>query len=87
MKTIHLVVRGRVQMVFFRISTQKRARELGITGTVTNCPDGSVEIYAQGTHLEEFVRWCSVGPTFARVDSVEAEDIDMPRYEGFMVLS
>ena len=35
-KRIHLVVRGRVQGVFFRASAQREARQLGLTGYVKN---------------------------------------------------
>ena len=47
-KRIHLVVRGRVQGVFFRASTQREAKRLGLTGWVKNRPDGGVEIVAEG---------------------------------------
>ena len=42
------VVEGRVQGVGFRYWTVQVARELGITGWVRNCPDYSVEIFAEG---------------------------------------
>jgi len=45
---IHLSVRGRVQGVFFRENTYKKAKKLGITGWVRNFPDGQVEIVAEG---------------------------------------
>jgi acylphosphatase len=86
MRTVHLVVRGRVQRVYFRASTLRKANELGIGGTVTNLPDGSVEIYAQGERLGDFVRWCGTGPAFARVDGIDARDIDRPEYPDFRVL-
>ena len=44
LKQVHLIVRGRVQGVFFRAATQREARRLGLTGWVRNRPDGSVEI-------------------------------------------
>lgn len=47
-KMVHAIVHGDVQGVGFRYTTQKVAYELGITGTVCNLPDGSVEIYAKG---------------------------------------
>src|SRR3712207_7322946 len=39
----HVWVGGRVQMVFFRASTQHVAREAGLAGWVGKLPDGRVE--------------------------------------------
>lgn len=66
-------VSGRVQGVYYRASAHKRARELGITGHALNCADGSVEVLACGEHVqvETFVQWLWVGPSAAKVSSVE----------------
>ena len=45
---VGLRVRGRVQGVFFRASTQSKAGELGLSGWVRNCADGSVQLEAFG---------------------------------------
>ena len=47
-KAARAVVEGRVQGVGFRYWTVQVARELVITGWVRNCPDYSVEIFAEG---------------------------------------
>jgi acylphosphatase len=41
-------VHGSVQGVGFRWWTRATARELGLVGTVTNLPDGRVEVVAEG---------------------------------------
>lgn len=46
---MHAIIKGQVQGVFFRDTTKQLASGLGITGTVRNVSDGSVEIFAQGT--------------------------------------
>ena len=71
--TCTIRVRGRVQGVFFRGSTQDEARRLGLGGTVRNVHDGSVEVVATGPRekLEELVAWCRGGPPSARVDDLE----------------
>lgn len=46
---MHAIVRGKVQGVGFRAMTRHHATSLGITGTVRNLADGTVEIYAHGT--------------------------------------
>jgi len=50
----------------------EQAERLGLTGWVRNRPDGTVEIVAEGegTALTEFVKWCRVGPSHARVAEV-----------------
>ena len=72
---IRFRVTGRVQGVFYRDTTRRRALELGLNGWAKNMFDGSVEVVAQGTAqqlaaLESFL-W--EGPRLARVDSVEGE--------------
>jgi acylphosphatase len=73
MKRAHLWVSGRVQGVFFRQSTENRARELGLTGWVRNLSDGRVEAIAEGDAeaLDHWIAFCHVGPPAAHVDHVE----------------
>lgn len=72
-KRIHLVVRGRVQDVFFRASTQREARRLGLTGFVKNRLDGAVEVVAEGEEdqVKDLLNWSQHGPSTARVDKVD----------------
>ena len=77
----HVIVRGRVQGVWFRESTRRRAIEVGVAGWVRNCTDGSVEAEFIGSPdaVASALRFVEHGPEFARVDSVETnplEDVD-----------
>ncbi len=80
LKQVHVLVRGRVQGVFFRASAQREARRLGLTGWVKNRPDGGVEIVAEGEEdgLKDLVGWSNHGPTAARIERVEV------RWRGFI---
>jgi acylphosphatase len=72
-KRINLIVRGRVQGVYFRASAQREARRLGLTGWVKNRADGSVEVLAEGEEdqVKDFLAWAQHGPSTARVDKVD----------------
>ena len=67
------VVHGRVQGVFFRDTTRRRALELGISGWVRNCPDGTVEALFEGSSeaVEAALDFCRRGPSRAEVREVE----------------
>ena len=73
LKQVQLFVRGRVQGVFFRASTQREAKRLGLTGWVKNRSDGGVEILAEGEEdgLKELIAWANRGPSAARVERVD----------------
>ncbi|AUX26560.1 MULTISPECIES: acylphosphatase [Sorangium] len=79
LKQVQLFVRGRVQGVFFRASTQREAKRLGLTGWVKNRADGSVEVLAEGEEdeLKELIAWANRGPSAARVERVDV------RWRGF----
>lgn len=73
-----VVVRGRVQGVWFRDSCQRRAHEHGVAGWVRNREDGSVEAVFEGDERDvgAMVEWCRHGPSRARVDAVEVSTED-----------
>ncbi|MFQ5470316.1 MAG: acylphosphatase [Gammaproteobacteria bacterium] len=72
------IINGRVQGVFYRVSTREQARLLGLTGWVRNLDDGSVEVLACGSNsqLMEFVEWLRVGPPYAKVTDVSSESFE-----------
>ena len=87
-RRVHVSVAGRVQGVFFRASTKDQAQRLGLTGFVSNCPDGRVEIVAEGSAeaVEKLIEWCRVGPPGARVESVRVSDEAWTNeFDGFTV--
>jgi acylphosphatase len=78
----NIVVRGRVQGVFFRASAQQEALALGLTGEVANLPDGAVEAIVEGERkaVDDFVAWCKRGPPAAHVEDVRVK-MGSPRDE------
>jgi len=77
MRRVKILVAGRVQGVYFRYFTERKAKELGVLGSVRNLDDGRVEIIAQAeaATLEAFLRWCDKGPKTARVDNVHISEL------------
>lgn len=74
-KQVILKIYGRVQGVFFRDSARIKARQLGLTGWVSNESDGVVKVVAEGEKkkLEELIKWCYNGPTIAQVDKINIQ--------------
>jgi acylphosphatase len=72
MPAVHLLIKGRVQGVFYRASAKAAAERLHITGWVKNTPEGHVETLASGEegNLRQFVEWCRKGPEQAEVSEV-----------------
>jgi len=81
MKRIIINVYGLVQGVFFRYTTRKVARKIGLTGIVKNMPDGSVYIEAEGPEVKllELLEFSKKGPKYADVEQVKHEFKD---FEG-----
>ena len=48
MPTIHILVKGKVQGVFYRATAKEMADRYGITGWVRNTEEGNVELMASG---------------------------------------
>ncbi|MBS1600019.1 MAG: acylphosphatase [Bacteroidetes bacterium] len=84
--TVHIMIRGKVQGVFFRASAKEKADALQIVGWVKNLPDRSVAIVAHGSaeSIRIFIEWCHEGPRGASVSEVvvteEAEEIKFQRF-------
>ncbi|MDP2336514.1 MAG: acylphosphatase [Bacteroidota bacterium] len=76
-KSVYLVIGGRVQGVGYRYFVVHKAEDLQITGWVRNTPEGKVEIEAEGepSNLETFIDWVKIGPTRAIVQSFSISEI------------
>jgi len=83
----HVIVRGRVQGVWFRGSTEEAARAAGVAGWVRNRSDGSVEAVFEGEPeaVERALAFCHTGPPLAHVTAVEATPEPPEQLVGFEV--
>ena len=87
-KRMRVLVEGRVQGVFFRANTKKKAEKLGLSGWVKNLDDGRVEAVfeGEGKGLQEILGFCERGPKLAKVEDVSVEYGEVEGLEGFKVL-
>jgi acylphosphatase len=87
LKTVSIIVSGRVQGVFYRQSAKEKAVASGITGEVQNRPDGTVHIIATGEEkmLDQFILWCHTGPARASVTDVSVTTLDRQEFEKFTI--
>jgi acylphosphatase len=80
-----LVVQGRVQGVFFRDSTRRRAESAGVAGWARNRADGAVEVVLEGPPdaVEQMESFVKRGPGDSSVESVQAHDEPPDGLAGF----
>jgi acylphosphatase len=71
----HAIIEGRVQGVGFRYFVEENAVDLGLTGWVRNCWDGSVEVKAEGKRadLDRLLTELQRGPRSAFVTNIKTE--------------
>tara|TARA_Y100001935_G_scaffold244936_1_gene237933 strand:+ start:3343 stop:3621 length:279 start_codon:yes stop_codon:yes gene_type:complete len=90
MVEFHVRVSGRVQGVFFRQSTKAVSDQLGISGWVKNCSDGSVEALFQCSEnqFNDMVTFLHCGPPQADVKHLEIlyQKDCTKSLEGFTIL-
>lgn len=86
-KAVHVVIRGRVQGVFYRGWTEERARKLGVDGWIRNRSDGAVEGLFSGPSdaVDALLDACRQGPPAARVDDIAVEPAEPMARGGFEV--
>ena len=79
--SVRLLVKGKVQGVYFRVNMQQFALKNSVYGWVRNLADGRVEALLEGSKndVEKTIEWSRKGPENARVDDLK---IDYLQYEG-----
>ena len=69
----HVIIKGRVQGVFFRVNTARAAERFGVFGWVRNKRDHTVEAVFEGDkeNVYAVLDWCNTGDAPANVSAVE----------------
>lgn len=85
--TIHFIVTGRVQGVFFRAACKRMADRHRITGWVRNLPDGSVEGMASADEpaLAQLREWLGRGPELASVLKLQIREVPLQQFDSFEI--
>jgi acylphosphatase len=70
-----IIVQGLVQGVGFRSFVYSKATRLGLTGYVSNMPDGTVQVVAEGDRgsLSDLVKELKIGPIGSEVTAVDVK--------------
>ena len=87
MPTRYLLIRGKVQGVFYRATAKEVAEKTGLTGWVKNTAEGHVEALVTGTEeqLQSFIKWCWKGPSRAVVTAVEVQEREEQNFRDFSI--
>ena len=87
MQQKHLIIKGKVQGVWYRGSMFEQAILLDIVGWVRNLDDGSVEAVVQGEpeNIEKIIAWAKQGPENAEVSEVLVQEVDEDVLPSFKV--
>lgn len=88
LRTVYLLVTGKVQGVFFRQSTRSTAQALGLCGYVRNLASGQVEalVHGEESAVQVLITYCSTGPARARVDRLDQEEVTSENLDQFLTL-
>ena len=73
---VRLIVKGKVQGVFFRQALKVMAKKHNLSGWVKNLQNGRVETLLEGEDMDVStgVEWCHAGPANARVEDIEIKN-------------
>lgn len=88
MPTVHLVIKGKVQGVFYRATAKEMAEKLSLNGWIKNTAEGHVEATIQGSQeqIDQYIAWCWKGPARAKVDAIEINETPEIQLNGFQVV-
>lgn len=88
MPTVRIIIKGKVQGVFFRASAKETAQKVGVKGWVKNTEEADVEAMVSGSQeqLQHFAEWCHRGPARARVTEVIVTEVKDQTFTGFGII-
>jgi acylphosphatase len=86
--TVHLLIKGKVQGVYYRASAKDVADQLKLSGWIRNTNEGDVEAIVAGDEdlVKEFIEWCKKGPRRAEVTKVIVTAKEDQPFFGFTIV-
>jgi acylphosphatase len=86
-KTLEIIITGKVQKVGFRACARKIAMDLSVTGTVMNLTDGKVQIFATAEPiiLEKYISMLYGCPR-AIIRDIKTTEIIVQTYDEFSII-
>lgn len=80
-------VSGKVQGVYFRVASQQKAIDYGLSGYARNLADGDVEVFLSGEeeNIEKMLSWLEHGPDKAEVTKVQHKQVDWQEHSFFSI--
>jgi acylphosphatase len=88
MATVHLMITGKVQGVFYRATAAEQAKKLQLNGWIKNTEEGAVEATVSGSDeaIKQFIAWSRKGPSGAHVENVVVTPKPDDGLVGFQVI-
>ena len=80
-------VSGKVQGVYFRVSSQQKAIDYSLSGYARNLADGDVEIFLSGeqVNVDKMLAWLKHGPEQADVTEMQQKQVDWQEHSFFSI--
>lgn len=87
MRTVKVVIKGRVQGVFFRRFIYENAIKLDLNGYVRNINDDIEAIFSgSDSSVEKMLEICRKGPSGSKIDKIEVKELKEERFDEFEII-
>jgi acylphosphatase len=75
-RRVHLLIKGRVQGIFFRAFVKEQAMKEKVVGFVRNTLQGEVEVVIEGEkeNVEKMIAACKKGPPLSQIDTIDVKE-------------
>jgi acylphosphatase len=80
-------ISGKVQGVYFRVSSQQQAIDYGLSGYAKNLANGDVEVFLSGEqeNVDKMLAWLKHGPEQAQVTKMQQKQVDGQEHSFFSI--
>ena len=88
MKSLNIIISGKLNKVGFRYFIKQRAAKFNITGSVRYKTPDSIIVEACGNSddLDEFLKYCRLGTAFSEVENIEVTETSAKEYHSFEII-